>query len=81
MALVRAGADLELRNRMGQTALHIAARYNPRAFPALLELGADPDAADDEGTTPMDHARLNRNLHGLPEVRRLLVGGSEGAHR
>lgn len=81
VALVRAGADLELRSRMGQTALHIAARYNPRAFPALLELGADPDAVDDEGKTPMDHARLNKNLHGLPEVRRLLIGGVEGARR
>lgn len=81
VALVRAGADLELRNRMGQTALHIAAQHNPLAFPALLELGADPDAVDDEGKTPMDHARLNRNLHGLSEVRRLLVGGVEGARR
>lgn len=81
VALVRAGADLELRNRMGQTALHIAARHNPRAFPALLELGADPDAVDDDGKTPMDYARLNKNLHGLPEVRRLLIGGVEGARR
>lgn len=81
VALVRSGADLELRDRMGRTALHIAARHNPRAFPALLALGADPDAVDDEGRTPMDHARLNKNLHGLPEVRRLLVGGAEGARR
>jgi len=46
--LIRAGADLELRNAMGQTALHIAARHGPIAFPALLELGADPGAVDDE---------------------------------
>lgn len=78
-ALVRAGADLELRNRKGRTALHLAAQHNPSVFPALLALGADPTVVDDEGKTPMEYARLNRTLHGLPEVRRLLVGGSEGA--
>lgn len=77
-ALVRAGADLELRNRKGQSALHIAARHNPSVFSTLLVLGADPAVLDDEGNTPMDHARLNRTLHGLPEVRRLLVRGAEG---
>ena len=78
-ALVHAGADLELRNRVGQTALHTAALYNPAVFPALLALGADPAAVDVGGKTPMDYARLNKTLHGLPEVRRLLVGGAEGA--
>ena len=74
-ALVRAGADLELRDRSGRTALHIAAIHNPMVFPKLLALGADPAVVDDEGNTPMYHARLNKTLHGLPEVRRLLVGG------
>ena len=74
-ALVRAGADLELRNRSGQTALHMAALHNPAVFPTLLALGADSGVVDDEGNTPMDHARFNKTLHGLPEVRRFLVGG------
>lgn len=78
-SLVRAGADLELRNRSGQTALHIAALHNPVAFPALLALGADTGAVDHEGKTPMGYARVNKTLHGLPEVRRMLVGGVEGA--
>jgi len=38
---------------------------------------AGPGVVDDEGGTPMDYARLNKTLHGLPEVRRLLVGGAE----
>ncbi len=77
-ALVRAGAELELRDRMGRTALHIAAQHNPLSFPGLLALGADPDVVDDEGKTPMDYARFCRTLYGLPEVRRLLAGGVEG---
>ena len=77
-ALVRAGADLERRDRMGRTALHIAAQHNPLSFPTLLALGADPDVVDDEGKTPMDYARFNKTLYGLPEVRRLLAGGVEG---
>ena len=80
-ALVRAGADLELQDRLGRTALHIAALYNPMVFPALLALGADPGIVNDDGKTPMDHARLNKAMHGLPEVRRLLVGGAEGARQ
>ena len=70
-ALVRGGADLELRGRFGQTALHMAAMQNAAVFPALLRLGADPAALDDEGKTPMDYARENSALQGLEEVRRL----------
>ena len=70
-ALVRGGADLELRGRFGQTALHMAAMQNAAVFPVLLRLGADPAALDDEGKTPMDYARENGALQGLEEVRRL----------
>ena len=69
--LVALGADLELRGRDGRTALHMAARSNGHAFLALLALGADDTAVDDEGLTPWDHAKDNEALHGLPEVRRL----------
>ncbi|MDE2875235.1 MAG: ankyrin repeat domain-containing protein [Gemmatimonadota bacterium] len=70
-ALVRAGADLEARDRRGQTALHVAARRAAAAFEMLLELGADPAALDDNGRTPMDHARENIALQGLEVVMRL----------
>lgn len=66
---------MELRDRMGRTALHIAAQNNHLSFPTLLGLGADPDVVDDAGKTPMEYAKFNKALHGLPEVRRLLMGG------
>lgn len=77
-ALVALGADLELRGRDGRTALHMAARSNAHAFLALLALGADDTAVDDEGLTPWDYAKDNRSLHGLPEVRRLREEEAKG---
>ena len=68
-ALVRAGADLERTGPSGQTVLHDAANYIPRAFPLLLRLGADPEARDAEGTTPMDYARENPALNPWGRVR------------
>ena len=76
--LVALGADLELRGRDGRTALHFAARSNAHAFLALLALGADETAVDDEGLTPWDYAKDNEALHGLPEVRRLRVEEAKG---
>ena len=77
-ALVSLGADMELRGRDGRTALHMAARSNAHAFLALLALGADDTAVDDEGLTPWDYAKDNRALHGLPEVRRLREEEAKG---
>lgn len=68
-AIVRAGADLERTGWSGQTVLHRAATYIPRAFPLLLRLGADPEALDAEGKTPMDYARENRALRPWERVR------------
>ena len=68
-ALVRAGADLERTGPSGHTVLHDAANYIPRAFPLLLRLGADPEARDAEGRTPMDFARENPVLQPWERVR------------
>ncbi len=68
-ALVRAGADLERTGPSGQTLLHDAADYIPRAFPLLLRLGADPEARDADGRTPMDYARENPALNPWERVR------------
>lgn len=47
--LVGLGADLEARNGLGQTPLHLA--HSLEAAEALLTLGADPNARDKYGTT------------------------------
>ena len=71
-ALVRGGAELEMRDQFGRTALHVAAQGmgNAVAFLELLELGADPAALDGEGRTPIDYARENVALQGLEAVTR-----------
>ena len=68
-ALVRAGVDLERTGSSGRTVLHDAAGYIPRAFPLLLRLGANPEARDAEGRTPMDLARANPLLQPWERVR------------
>jgi len=67
--LVQAGADVNERGGFGRTPLHIAALYNPVAFPVLLELGADQEATDWDGGTPMDYAADNLWLQGWELVR------------
>lgn len=51
--LLDAGADIDGRNRKGQTALMIAMRYCVDAVPFLLDRGADPTLADRKGDTPL----------------------------
>jgi hypothetical protein len=69
--LVNAGAIVAAANRRGAEPLHYAvdgspgsARWNPVAQPetvlALVELGADPNALDKNGTTPLHRAARNR---------------------
>ena len=75
-ALIAAGADVNVRNYKGQTALHCAARAGFRDIAALLlDHGAAVDARDRDGRTPLatllrsaakDKARLR-------DVMRLLV--------
>jgi hypothetical protein len=69
--LVAAGANIAAANRRGAQPLHYAvdgvpgtARWNPASQRAtvecLVELGADPNAVDKNGTTPVQRAVRNR---------------------
>jgi uncharacterized protein len=64
------GANVQVRDREGRTALAIAAYYdNAEMAEALLEHGADPNAREYDGWTPLMRAAKNGNL----EVLRVLL--------
>lgn len=72
MALfVQYGVDVNARERdlpAGWTALHIVATdTNLWPVQVLLEYGANPDAADASGMTPLDRAREAQERHPSPE--------------
>ena len=82
--LLAAGADVHARNRRGQQALHAAAvgspgskMWNPPAQAAtivcLIEAGADPNAIDMDGVTPLHRAVRTRSAEA---VRTLLTHGA-----
>jgi hypothetical protein len=85
--LLAAGADVRARNRRGQQALHAAAvgspgskMWNPTAQAAtivcLIEAGADPNAIDMDGVSPLHRAVRTRSAEA---VRTLLAHGADPA--
>jgi len=55
--ILRAGADPNVRQQMGYTALHAAAAHdNVEMATALLDAGADPSLKSDDGQTAADKA-------------------------
>jgi hypothetical protein len=87
--LIAAGARVDCRNRRGATPLHDAAsgnpesaRWNPGAqsetITALIDAGADPNAADDNGSTPLRKAIRTRCA---AAAEALLRGGADPAMR
>lgn len=52
--LVRFGAEINYKNHAGRTPLHDTVEYAPWLVPCLIECGADPLIADNEGKIPFD---------------------------
>jgi hypothetical protein len=72
--LLAAKADPNTRGSGGQTALHIT--YPPALVAALVKAGADVDARDDRGLTPLLAEMSNLNPRSASYVRALLAAGA-----
>jgi len=60
LALIKNGADVNLVDKNGDTALIIAVRYGHKAIPqALIDSGANVDATDQYGNTAFFYAERN----------------------
>ena len=69
---------LETRNAHGQTLLAAAAIYSwPKIVRLLLEHGADPNARDRKGRTPLHHAAT----HSIDSVKLPLAAGADAKAR
>ncbi len=83
--LVANGASHRTGNRRGAQPLHYAADTNhwdpvaqAETIAYLLSVGADPNARDNSGVTPLHRAVRTRSLSA---VRKLLAGGADPASR
>jgi hypothetical protein len=79
--LLQAGADPDIKDKHGWTALTDAAVFGkPEIARQLLNAGAEVDPSDATGTTPLVYTRLslNENSHMVAEV--LLAAGADPKH-
>jgi len=62
--VLRAGADVNTRNKYGDTPLMEAARFNsPEIIERLLKAGANAKAKNNEEKTAIDYAKENENIY------------------
>lgn len=63
--LIEAGAPLEAKTRNGSTPTFVAAGGHPDALRQLLQRGADPNATNDAGDTPLSQALMRGCLESV----------------
>ena len=69
LSLIRLGANVNTKDRMGRTPLHFAAETgNFVKVKALAEAGADLNAADVMGITPLQGAVMRMGVHNMKYV-------------
>lgn len=70
--------DVDARDCLGDTALHLAVRTEQTALAdVLLQHGADPEAENNAGETPMDEAVEMQGAHRMYQVLRARVAMSD----
>ena len=76
-ALLAAGADVNAKNKRGNTALHWAAgNGHVPAIEALLAAGAEPDVKNRNGNTPLDVA-IGQGGHAAARVEAALQAAGQ----
>ena len=66
LTLIRAGANVCVRERARRTILHFAARKNLQTvLESAIDLGADVDATDSDGNSPMFEALIHHHFQSL----------------
>ena len=72
--LIRAGANIEARDHIMRTPLHLSSRSNyEEGTMRLLQQGANPEVRDLNQATPLHYAAQNRNIFHASSIVSLLV--------